>query len=125
MGQAAAEAEGLREVFRQPSRPQPSDAWQQFSAALDDDFNTPEALAVLHEWSDHVLLLRALSLFGLASLAEPDLVPPEIEELAARRQRARAERSFELADRLRAELEAAGWEMRDQGGGGYVLVRRR
>jgi cysteinyl-tRNA synthetase len=125
MAQAAAEAEGLREIFRGPSRPQPSAAWQRFSAALDDDFNTPEALAVLHEWGDHDLLLRALALFGLASLAEPDLAPPEIEELAARRQHARSERSFELADRLRAELEAAGWEMRDQGDGGYVLVRRR
>jgi len=34
-------------------------------------------------------------------------------------------RAFAAADRLRAELEAAGWEMRDEPGGGYKLVRKR
>jgi cysteinyl-tRNA synthetase len=43
-------------------------------------------------------------------------------ELAERRQQARASRDFEEADRLRAELEAAGWEARDEAGG-YRLVR--
>jgi len=38
---------------------------------------------------------------------------------------ARAAREFEEADRLRAELEALGWELRDEPGGGYTLVRRR
>jgi hypothetical protein len=32
--------------------------------ALDDDFNTPEALAVLHGWRDHELLRRAFGIFG-------------------------------------------------------------
>jgi cysteinyl-tRNA synthetase len=34
---------------------------------------------------------------------------------------ARAAREFETADRLRAEIEAAGWEVRDEAGG-YRLV---
>ena len=44
--------------------------WERFAAALDDDFSTPEALAVMHEWRDHELLARALDVFGLGSLAE-------------------------------------------------------
>jgi cysteinyl-tRNA synthetase len=124
MTQAAAQAEGLREVFRRPTGSAPRGAWQQFQRALEDDFNTPGALAVMHEWDDHDLLARALSVFGLASLAELDEAPGEVVELAARRQQARAARDFELADRLRAELDAAGWEMRD-GDGDYSLVSRR
>ena len=78
----------------------------------------------MHGWRDHELLRRALALFSLESLAEGETAPPEIIALAERRQRARAERDFEEADRLRAELEAAGWEMRDEPGG-YRLVRKR
>lgn len=124
MTQASAQAAGLREVFRHPSKSAPHGAWQRFREALEDDFNTPGALAVLHDWGDHELLARALSVFGLASLAHQDEAPVEVAELAARRQEARTARDFELADRLRAELDAAGWEMRD-GDGDYSLVRRR
>ena len=124
MAQAAARAEGFRDVFRNPHEPAPPDAWERFAAALDDDFNTPTALAVMHEWRDHELLRRALSIFGLESLSEEDEAPAEIVDLAARRQAARESRDFEEADRLRDELEAAGWEARDAPGG-YRLVPRR
>ena len=46
---ATARAEGLRDVFRGPSEPAPDDAWERFVAELEDDFNTPGALAVMHE----------------------------------------------------------------------------
>ncbi len=68
MRQAAAQAESFRNVFRSPSQPAPSGAWEQFAACLEDDFSTPAALAVLHEWRDHELLMRGLGIFGLASL---------------------------------------------------------
>jgi len=113
MAAAEARVEGLREVFRGPSRPAGEGEWERFTAALDDDFNTPEALAVMHGWSDHDLLRRALDVFGLASLAEETIAPPEVVQLAERRQQARAARDFDEADRLRAEIEAAGWEARD------------
>jgi cysteinyl-tRNA synthetase len=122
MAQATAQAESFRNVFRSPSVP--GGDWDAFAAALEDDFNTPEALARLHGWRDHELLRRALALFGLGSLAEVDEAPPHVVELAEQRMKARLERDFEAADRLRAELEAAGWEMRDEPGG-YRLVRRR
>jgi cysteinyl-tRNA synthetase len=123
LGAAAARAERFRDVFRSPSEPAPEDAWERFAGALDDDFNTPDALAVLHEWRDHELLRRALDVFGLASLAELPEPPAEVVALAEERLRARAERRFEDADRLRAEIEAAGWEVRDSDDG-FQLVPR-
>ena len=119
---AAARADRLREAFRGPSSPAGEGEWDRFADALEDDFNTPEALAILHEWRDHELLRRGLDVFGLASLGQEEHAPAEIVELAERRQQARASRDFAEADRLRAELEAAGWEARDEAGG-YRLVR--
>jgi cysteinyl-tRNA synthetase len=122
MRQAAAQAESFREVFRGPDEAAPDGEWERLAATLDDDFNTPAALAVLHEWRDHDLLRRALEVFGLGSLGAGEEAPPEVVELAEHRLAARATRDFELADRLRAEIEALGWELRDEPGG-YRLVR--
>jgi cysteinyl-tRNA synthetase len=120
---AAARVEGFRDVFRSPSVPAAAGEWERFEAALEDDFNTPDALAVMHGWRDHGLLRRALDIFGLASLAEEEDAPPEVVELARQRQEARAARDFDEADRLRAEIEAAGWEARDVSDG-FQLVPR-
>ena len=67
MAQAAAQVETFRNKLRYPG--EPGDDWQELAAALDDDFNTPDALAVIHRWRDRDLLVRALDLFGLGSLA--------------------------------------------------------
>ncbi|HEV8602045.1 MAG TPA: cysteine--tRNA ligase [Gaiellaceae bacterium] len=111
LGAAKARADGLREVFRNPSGP--GGSWERLVEALEDDFNTPDALAVMHEWRDHDLLRRALDLFGLASLAEAEAAPAELEELARQRAEVRANGDFGAADRLREEIEATGWQIRD------------
>jgi cysteinyl-tRNA synthetase len=121
MEQARSQAAGFREVFRNPVRRAGPDAWSAFADALEDDFNTPAALAVMHGWRDDELLRQALDVFGLASLAEGDEAPVEIVELAEKRRAARAARDFHEADRLRREIEAAGWEARDVADG-YQLV---
>jgi len=113
MAAAEARVERFRDVFRGPSEPAADGEWERFAAALEDDFNTPGALAVMHRWRDHELLRRALDVFALGSLAEQHEPPPEIVELAERRQEARSARNFDEADRLRAKIEAAGWEARD------------
>ena len=126
MAQAAARRDTLRNAFTLEAAPLEEERWDAFAAALDDDFDTPAALAVLHEWAaarQLELLERGLDVFGLASLAEREEAPPEVAELAERRSRARAERDFETSDRLRDELAALGWQMRDEPGGGYTLVR--
>jgi cysteinyl-tRNA synthetase len=121
--QAAATADTLREVFRNPSEPAAAGEWERFAATLDDDFNTAEALALMHSWRDHELLRRALDVFGLGSIAERKDAPPEVVELAERRRQARAAQDFDEADRLRTEIEAAGWEARDVADG-FQLVPR-
>jgi len=97
--------------------------WEEFVAVLDDDFNTPAALALMHEWRrvrNLDRLRKALEIFGLAP---PDAEAPDaIRALALQRQQAREQRDFAESDRLRAEIEAAGWEVRDEAGG-YRLVR--
>lgn len=120
---AQGRAERFRDVFRGPSALAGEDAWERFTEALDDDFNTPDALAVMHSWRDHALLRRALAIFGLESLAERVEAPAEVVSLAERRRDARAGGDFDEADRLRAEIEHAGWVVRDEAGG-FTLVPR-
>ena len=101
-------------------------SWEQLQTALDDDFNTPDALAVMHGWRDHDLLRRGLAVFGLESLAESESAPADLEELARQRAEARARKDFAESDRLRGEIENAGWEVRDVGADpGFQLVPKR
>jgi cysteinyl-tRNA synthetase len=113
MEAASARAEGFREIFRNPSQAAAEGEWERFAAALEDDFNTPEALAIMHDWRDHDLLRRGLEVFGLESLAESVEAPRELVSLAERRQEARARGDFDEADRLREEIDGAGWAVRD------------
>jgi cysteinyl-tRNA synthetase len=117
--QARAQLETFRNVFRSPS--EPVGDWADFETALDDDFNTPEALAVLHGWRDHELLRRAFAIFGLESIAEQEDAPAELVALAEQRVAAREAKDFAEADRLRGEIEAAGWNVRDVDSG-FQLV---
>jgi cysteinyl-tRNA synthetase len=64
--------------------------------------------------------------FGLESLAEPETAPAELIDLARRRTEARERKDFAEADRLRGEIEAAGWEARDvDAEPGFQLVPKR
>jgi cysteinyl-tRNA synthetase len=108
---------------------------QTFLGALADDFNTPQAFAVLFEIvaegnkrelaGARQALEELLPLLGLDSLlADEESAPREAEELLAQRQEARAAKEFERADSLRDQLAEMGWEVRDEAGGAR-LVRRR
>jgi cysteinyl-tRNA synthetase len=127
MAAAAARAQTLRNAFTLPEAPADESRWAELAEALDDDFDTPRALAVLHGWASDgqlELLRRGLGIFGLTSLAAREQAPPELLALAERRQAARAARDFAVADRLRAEIEAAGWEVRDDPDGVTLVARR-
>ncbi len=127
MTAASVQAESFREAFRNPRRQRigaMEGDWEAFARALDDDFNTPEALAIMHGWRAHGFtdwLDRGLRIFGLGSLAEQAEIPANLVALAEQRQRARDERDFGESDRLRDEIAASGWEVRDAPGG-FELV---
>src|SRR3954469_5414328 len=96
--------------------------WAELEAVLDDDFNTPDALAVLHRWRAAGAsedLRRGLELFGIGAVVAE--APEAVRSLAEDRLRARAERAFDEADRLRAAIEEHGWEVRDVADG-FQLV---
>jgi cysteinyl-tRNA synthetase len=98
--------------------------WEHLVRVLEDDFNTADALAVLHGWRSAGALdsvRRGLDLFGLGGLAERAEAPAEVAALASARAEARAGGDYAEADRLRGEIEAAGWEVRDVAGG-FELV---
>jgi cysteinyl-tRNA synthetase len=119
MAQAKAEVETFRNALRSTgagSHDAGGAGWERLGDALDDDFNTPEALVVMHEWRRAGrldLLVRALTLFGLESVATSEQAPADVVALAERRQQARERGDFETADRLRAEIAAASWLVRD------------
>ena len=117
--QANAQVEAFRNVFRGPS--ENGSVGADFERALEDDFNTPEALAVLHQWRDHERLREALEVFGLASLADDQPAPIEVIQLAEQRRQARLRREYAESDALRAAIETQGWEVRDVEDG-YQLV---
>jgi cysteinyl-tRNA synthetase len=125
--QARAQWEDFRTAFRVAATRGDAPSWDEFAAALDDDFGTPAALAILHEWRAAGRLeelARGLAVFGLEAGVEAGEAPEEVRRLAEARQDARAGREFEEADRLRAEIDAAGWEVQDVPDG-FRLVPRR
>jgi cysteinyl-tRNA synthetase len=98
-----------------------------FFDALSDDFNTPQARAILFDWVADAnrrieqgmavapgRLPEMLHALGLESLlATEEEAPEELQRLAAEREEARAARDFERADQIRDRLAGEGWEIRD------------
>ena len=122
MTAATVQVESLRNALRGETRA--AGNWDDLAAVLDDDFNTPAALAIFHRWArDGALdeLRRGLAVFGLAGLGDSVEAPADVVALARARTTARAQRDFVESDRLRDEIAAAGWEVRDVAGG-FELV---
>src|SRR5437868_4422874 len=119
MEQARAQAAGFRNIA--PAIETGTiDEWHRLAEILDDDFNTPAALALLHEWRGrgHInLVRRGLGVFGLSSLLLQSDAPSILVDLAELRVAARLDGDFAEADRLRGEIEAQGWKIRDIAGG--------
>ena len=92
---------------------------------LDDDFNTPEALALFHDWRTRgrtASLRWGLELFGLGVARGDGLGTGEASSRSRRSAKKPGRtRDFDEADRLRGEIEAQGWEVRDVAGG-FELV---
>ena len=117
---------------------------ERFRAAMDDDFNTPDALAVMQGVARNLNLakaagnvagasngaatLRALGAILGVLQQDPDtylkrsagiksLADAEVEALLASRREARAAKNFTESDRIREVLSAAGILLEDKPGG--------
>jgi cysteinyl-tRNA synthetase len=112
-----------------PSPPEMRPLRDAFFAALAEDFNTPAALGALFEWINErhrrrdepvgrADLVEMLSVLGLDNLAEHGSeAGAEEQEMLDERQAARAAGDYAEADRIRDELRARGWEVRDSSAG--------
>jgi cysteinyl-tRNA synthetase len=118
-----------------PGEGAPADASliERFTDEINDDLNLPRALAVAWEAlrGDGVPAVKRATLAAMDRVLGLDLaawqpqeavVPPAVRALADARAAARLARDFAEADRLRDELAALGWSVRD-GADGPVLVR--
>ena len=115
-----------------------------FEKAMDDDFNTPQALGVLFDFgraladardragspgalvagvAELAELARVLGLFGRGSaVAGPGA---DVERLVAARVEARARRDFKRADELRDEIGRLGWLVEDTAAGARLTPKGR
>jgi cysteinyl-tRNA synthetase len=138
MEAARTQAEDFRTAFRVVERTGAAPSWGRFAAALDDDFNTPLALSILHAWrsaGERELVRRGLQIFGLDVVAPREHhvevhdtlsvsdaawvlkvvgeAPEEVRRLVDRRNAAREARDFRAADEIRDKIAALGWEVQD------------
>jgi cysteinyl-tRNA synthetase len=65
-------------------------------------------------------MLSILGLENLLDVSTPE-PPAEVRELSYARERAREARDYAEADRLRYQIRALGWEVRDGPGGPEIL----
>lgn len=102
---------------------------QSFIDTLEDDLNTPEAIAILLSFVNKInkqldaeslanpeetlkTIDQAMNLLGILP-EKKQQAPTRITTLAEARQKAREEKNFPEADRLRGEIEKAGWSIED------------
>jgi cysteinyl-tRNA synthetase len=123
--EARAAAETLRNRVRDGGGGEDESLRRAVCDALDEDFNTPRALALLFDAPPEAAgtVAEVLDVLGLGGLAQEEQAPAELLHKARERDAARAERDFARADAVRDEIEAAGWEVRDTADG-TVLYRR-
>ena len=112
---------------------------ERFKEAMDDDLNTAGAIGVIFEFIKDINVafenggdaknageaLEALDkILGVLGIVPgEDSIPDKIKEMAERRSEARAGKDFALADQLRDEITALGYELKDTPDG--VKINKR
>jgi cysteinyl-tRNA synthetase len=114
-----------------------------FRAALDDDFNTEKALAVLHSFKTQIMIFLSESrtkpsldtgiyqttfkmmLEGYLGieLVKYDAVPDEIISLINQRNEARKNKDFKAADEFRKKLDDLGYKIMDGPKGSFAVKK--
>lgn len=105
---------------------------EEFINAINDDLNTPEALAVL--WTalknnlvDRDMVIEFDKVLGLKLHKVPpkkDIhIPTEVQALLDTRQKAREEKNWSESDRLRDEIAKLGFEVKDETSGQKIVQK--
>ena len=126
LAQARAQVDSFRNFFVDAEPSGEPVEHERLRAALDDDFNTPDALALFHDWRARGLAaICAPASSSSGSVRSPSGArrPPRSSISRNERQAARAARDFAEADRLRDAIAELGWEARDVAAG-FELVPR-
>ncbi len=97
---------------------------REFLSCLADDLNTPKSLAVIFENQKEIqahtklrfyLKFLCEHLLGIKLKSYVDIkITPQIQELIEKREKARQEKNWELADSLREELKKLGYIVQDK-----------
>jgi len=103
---------------------------KEFTKAINDDLNMPQALAVMWELlrdSKAKGKLKTIAkmdeVFGLDLLKKDDVkIPEEIKKIADERQKVRDAKDWKKSDELRDKIKSMGWEIKDTKEG-YSLVK--
>ncbi len=107
---------------------------KEFLSAINDDLNTPKALAVLTKTLKSQLpepeklatVLDFDKIFGLNfEKIKTEKIPKEIVSLAQKRQKARQEKNWELSDRLREKIQSKGYIIEDLKNNNYKIKKEK
>lgn len=108
-----------------------AEAGRKFNKAMDDDFNTPQAFAVIFDLirdlnttltndslnKDSIKKIKEFlkevdSVLGIIP-SKQEKIPDEILELAEKRERLRKEKKYDEADKIRTQIEDLGYKIED------------
>jgi cysteinyl-tRNA synthetase len=112
---------------------------QEFADAMDDDLNTPKALAVILKLVNEGNKMMAENLLGnpaevklllesfaqvLGLILEKRAIPEAITKLAEARKKVRENKDFKASDVLRQKIEKLGYLVEDDKDGGYNIKKK-
>lgn len=134
--------EDLKDLVRKEFSDKMQEFINKYIEKLEDNFNTPEALAVFHEFLKFVnsglrkeefskaeleslldmfkTFNQVLAIINFEILNENEEIPTEILEKFEERNVSKKNKDFEKADKIREELLALGWKIVDEKGGSRV-----
>lgn len=106
---------------------------EKFIKAINDDLNTPKALAIMQEILKSRLITNDSKLatlldfdevlgLNLKNILKKQLIPKEIIDLAEKRENARKNKNWKESDILREKIKSLGYEIEDTKKG-YAIIR--
>lgn len=106
---------------------------KQFADKILDDLNTPEALAVLWEMLRDEKITDSDKLFALNKIdkeflaigiydAKEEKIPSDVLDLAKKRDEAKKNKNFQLADEIRKQVRDKGYSIEDSSDG-YKIIK--